>query len=148
MSSLCGDQVGDGGDPRYPRLCVGSLDSDLLTPGLQNSSGKFMVTNHLFETEDQINNYGKVMPNPNWVPGHKNGGRPPGSRNKRTQEILDRIQGRGDKVLAGTRSDIWCLIERSVFGVRSGQAAIIFSFVTGIASRKVCIGVFPKHQRP
>jgi hypothetical protein len=27
-------------------------------------------------------------------------------------------------------------------------AAIIFSFVIGIASRNVCIGVFPKHQRP
>ena len=51
-------------------------------------------------------------------------------------------------VLAGTRSDSWCLVERSGFGVRCRQAAIIFSFVIGIASRKVCIGVLPKHQRP
>ena len=38
--------------------------------------------------------------------------------------------------------------ERSGFGIRRCQAAIIFSFVIGIASRKVCVGVFPKHQRP
>jgi hypothetical protein len=51
-------------------------------------------------------------------------------------------------VLTGTRSDSWCLVERSGFGVRCRQAAIIFSFAIGIASRKVCIGVLPKHQRP
>ena|SRR6266571_4837163 len=51
-------------------------------------------------------------------------------------------------VLAETRSDSWCLVERSGFAVRRCQAAIIFSFVIGIASRKVCIGVLPKHQRP
>jgi hypothetical protein len=34
------------------------------------------------------------------------------------------------------------------FAGHSFQAAIIFSFVIGIASRKVCIGVLPKHQRP
>ena len=45
-------------------------------------------------------------------------------------------------------SDRRCLVERSGFGVRCRQAAIIFSFVIGIASRKVCIGVLPKHQRP
>jgi phage terminase small subunit len=28
------------------------------------------------------------------------------------------------------------------------QAAIIFSLAMGMASRKVCIGVLPKHQRP
>jgi transposase len=32
------------------------------------------------------------------------------------------------KVLAETRSDIWCLVERSGFGVGCDQAAIIFSF--------------------
>ena len=43
-------------------------------------------------------------------------------------------------VLAGTRSDSWCLVERSGL-VFVAVAAIIFSFVIGIASRKVCIGV-------
>ena len=28
------------------------------------------------------------------------------------------------------------------------QAAMSFSFASGIGSRKVCIGVLPKHQRP
>src|SRR5262245_66637663 len=51
-------------------------------------------------------------------------------------------------VLAGTRSDSWRLVERPGFGVRCRWAAIIFSFVIGIASTKVCIGVLPKHQRP
>ena len=51
-------------------------------------------------------------------------------------------------VLAETRSDIWCLVERSGFGVRCDQAAIVFSLAIGIASRNVCSGVFPKHQRP
>ena len=32
--------------------------------------------------------------------------------------------------------------------VREDQAAIIFSFASGTASRKVCIGVLPKHHRP
>jgi hypothetical protein len=31
---------------------------------------------------------------------------------------------------------------------RWDQAAIIFSLASGTASRKVCIGVLPKHQRP
>jgi hypothetical protein len=31
---------------------------------------------------------------------------------------------------------------------KDGGAAIIFSFAIGMASRKVCIGVLPKHQRP
>jgi hypothetical protein len=42
---------------------------------------------------------GAGLGNPDWVPGvsgHPNG-RPKGSRNKRTQEILDLIQERGDK---------------------------------------------------
>ena len=51
-------------------------------------------------------------------------------------------------VLAATRSDRRRLVERSGFGVRYCQAAIIFSLVIGIASRNVCIGVLPKHQRP
>jgi putative transposase len=51
-------------------------------------------------------------------------------------------------VLAATRSDSRCLVERSGFAVRRDQAAIIFSFAIGSASRKVCIGVLPKHQRP
>ena len=46
------------------------------------------------------------------------------------------------------RSDRQCLIERPDFGVRRCQAAIVFSFVIGIASRNICIGVLPKHQRP
>jgi hypothetical protein len=45
-------------------------------------------------------------------------------------------------VLAKTRSDRQRLIEQSSFSVRR-LAAIIFSFVSGIASRKVCIGVLP-----
>jgi len=32
--------------------------------------------------------------------------------------------------------------------VRPDQAAIIFSFASGTASKKVCIGVLPKHHRP
>jgi hypothetical protein len=33
-------------------------------------------------------------------------------------------------------------------GCRLGHAAMSFSFASGSASRKVCIGVLPKHQRP
>jgi hypothetical protein len=55
---------------------------------------------------------------------------------------------RCSSVLAGTRSDRRRLVERSGVAVRCGQAASIFSFVSGTASRNVCIGVFPKHQRP
>jgi hypothetical protein len=74
---------------------------------------------------------------------------PPAWGRENGLEALDGYDdNRHDFVLAGTRSDSWCLVERSGFGVRCGQAAIIFSFVIGIASRKVCIGVFPKHQRP
>jgi hypothetical protein len=51
-------------------------------------------------------------------------------------------------VLAGTRSDRRHLVERSGIDVRRCQAAIIFSFVIGNASKKVCIGVLPKHHRP
>ena len=39
-------------------------------------------------------------------------------------------------------------VERSGLVSVCRQAAIIFSFVIGIASKKVCIGVLPKHQRP
>jgi len=39
-------------------------------------------------------------------------------------------------------------VERSGFVSVCRQATIIFSFVIGIASKKVCIGVLPKHQRP
>ena len=52
------------------------------------------------------------------------------------------------RVLTATRSDRRRLGERSGIAVRRGQAAMIFSLVIGMASRKVCIGVFPKHQRP
>ena len=41
-----------------------------------------------------------------------------------------------------------CLVERSGFDVGRDYAAIILSFVISIASRKVRIGVLPKHQRP
>jgi hypothetical protein len=46
--------------------------------------------------------------NPNWTPGQSGNpeGRPKGSRNKRTQEILDLIQGRGDKDPLDALSDI------------------------------------------
>ena len=47
------------------------------------------------------------------------------------------MQKENKTVLAGTRSDSWCLVERSGFCVRCRQAAIIFFFVIGIASRKV-----------
>jgi hypothetical protein len=40
------------------------------------------------------------------------------------------------------------LIERSGFGVPCHQAAIIFSFVMGIASRKNLHRGFAEHQRP
>jgi hypothetical protein len=73
-------------------------------------------------------------------------------------ELQKKLQARGVSagigtlwrlfVLAETRSDRRCLIKRSDFGVRRCQAAIIFSFAIGIASRNVCIGVLPKHQRP
>ena len=43
-------------------------------------------------------------------------------------------------------SDAW--FEQSGFSVRDDQAAIIFSFIIGIVSRKVCNGVLPKHHRP
>ncbi|MGA8590906.1 MAG: hypothetical protein WB803_16705, partial [Pseudolabrys sp.] len=49
-------------------------------------------------------------------------------------------------VLAGTRSDSWCLVERSGFGVRCRQAAIIFSFVIGIASRPFLVVLDPRVQ--
>ena len=56
--------------------------------------------------------------------------------------------GGGFSVLAETRSDSLCLVELSGLVVRRGQAAIIFSLAIGMAFRKVCIGVLPKHQRP
>jgi hypothetical protein len=51
-------------------------------------------------------------------------------------------------VLAATRSDSRWLSSGRVLLSDVAQAAIIFSFVIGSASRKVCIGVLPKHQRP
>ena len=51
-------------------------------------------------------------------------------------------------VVAGTWSDSWRLeIGRSHLS-DADQAAIIFSCASGMASRKVCMGVLPKHQRP
>jgi hypothetical protein len=39
-----------------------------------------------------------IVGNPNWVPGHsQGGGRKAGSRNRRTAEILERLRARGDK---------------------------------------------------
>jgi hypothetical protein len=54
----------------------------------------------------------------------------------------------GLRVLAETRSDSWCLSSDPVLLSGVDQAAIIFSFVIGNASRKVCTGVLPKHRRP
>jgi transposase len=48
-------------------------------------------------------------------------------------------------VLARTSSDRQ---RQLVKHVRCRHAAMIFSFARGMASRKVCIGVLPKHQRP
>jgi len=36
----------------------------------------------------------------------------------------------------------------ALFAADGGQAAIIFSRAMGMASRNVCAGVLPKHQRP
>jgi hypothetical protein len=49
-----------------------------------------------------------VMGNPNWIAGQSGNpnGRPVGSRNKRTQEIIDLIQERGDKDPLDALSDI------------------------------------------
>ena len=55
---------------------------------------------------------------------------------------------------AKLRCSSWHLIgqlasgDRSVPPVGYDQAAIIFSLASGVASRKVCIGVLPKHHRP
>jgi hypothetical protein len=49
---------------------------------------------------------------------------------------------------AKTCSDSQCLESCRVSPVRYGQAAIIFSFAMEMASRKVCMGVLPKHHRP
>ena len=54
----------------------------------------------------------------------------------------------GPGVVAWTLSDSWRPeIGRSRLS-EGDQAAIIFSLARGMASRKVCIGVLPKHQRP
>src|SRR5689334_443234 len=51
-------------------------------------------------------------------------------------------------VLAETRPDSrWWRFDPAEPVIHS-QAAISFSFANGSASRKVCIGVLPKHQRP
>ena len=59
----------------------------------------------------------------------------------------DRVSRRIDiDVIVETWSDRRCwLIEPVSLCL---QAAMSFSFASGIASRKVCIGVLPKHQRP
>ena len=67
----------------------------------------------------------------------------PRHRAQEFRKFLDEIERS-----VATDLDMQCLIERSDFGVRRCQAAIIFSFAIGIASRNVCIGVLPKHQRP
>src|ERR1051325_2228903 len=51
-------------------------------------------------------------------------------------------------VLAETRPDSRCWRFDPAEPVIHSQAAISFSFANGSASRKVCIGVLPKHQRP
>jgi hypothetical protein len=51
-------------------------------------------------------------------------------------------------VLAETRPDSRCWLFDRAEPVVHSQAAISFSFARGSASRKVCIGVLPKHQRP
>ena len=51
-------------------------------------------------------------------------------------------------VLAKTRPDSRCWLFDRAEPVIHSQAAISFSFARGSASRKVCIGVLPKHQRP
>ena len=61
--------------------------------------------------------------------------------------LVSKRADRPYRVLSGTRSDSWWLVERSGFVVRRDQAAIVFSFAIGMAFRKVCIGVLPKHQR-
>ena len=50
--------------------------------------------------------------------------------------------------LAETRSDSRCLLSDQVLLSDVDQVAIIFSFVIGNSSSKVCIGFLPKHQRP
>jgi hypothetical protein len=51
-------------------------------------------------------------------------------------------------VLKDIENGLAAFVERSGFDVRCDQTAIIFFLVIGIAPRNVCIGAFPKHQRP
>ena len=47
------------------------------------------------------------MANPNWVHGHaSNGGRPTGSRNRRTEEILKTLRDRGDRLAVDLLSEV------------------------------------------
>jgi len=51
-------------------------------------------------------------------------------------------------VIVETWSDRGCWLIESSVTVAGGHAVMIFSFARGRASRKVSIGVLPKHQRP
>jgi SAM-dependent methyltransferase len=51
-------------------------------------------------------------------------------------------------VIVETWSERGCWLIESSVTVAGGHAAMIFSFARGRASRKVSIGVLPKHQRP
>ena len=57
------------------------------------------------------------------------------------------IYGDSADMCISLRLDLTDSIWRAI-GFWCRQAAIIFSFVIGIVSRKVCIRVLPKHQRP
>jgi hypothetical protein len=47
------------------------------------------------------------MGNPNWTQGHaSNGGRPAGSRNRRTEEILKTLRDRGDRLAVDLLSEV------------------------------------------
>ena len=67
----------------------------------------------------------------------------------RSERLVSESAGRHAlSVVAWTLSDSWRPeIGRSRLS-EGDQAAIIFSVARGMASRKVGIGVFPKHQRP
>ena len=68
--------------------------------------------------------------------------------------VVDRLFAERDFRRHSFTCSSWNLIGQSVSGdgrsrLSDGdQAAIIFSLASGTASRKVCIGVLPKHQRP
>jgi hypothetical protein len=62
--------------------------------------------------------------------------------------VISHAAGTHSRCIAETRSYSRVPVERWGLPSDVDQAAIIFSFVIGNASRKVCIGVLPKHQRP